>query len=619
MSSNVRAFLLLLTLLFALPLGSTTPVAELEEARRLVSTVPAVELEERLAKEPASLPATVAGLGRALGKTDEAFQKELGEYLAACARARSLRIARRGTWTEDDLRALLTLQLVDPRRFVHEIGFRKRVLAILPSALDPSAPPRLRDELLFELNHVEEFDFAASDALERAWGAAPRTAAERRVEPKTGEGKPRLFDEAEIPLNASVYSLTSQFFDPAQAETFLAGVRKVAPERTLVVLADLPLRRALEPAAARLEVRLLDTFGRVYTPWPRDPFSLVRLPRGQVRVLVRPNLQTGREHDANLGPELVQNLPEDLDQAWGGVTWSVSPVPFHNGQILSTRDAVWVSLHTLEPRILEILREPIVPVASFTTAEGIAAYVEAATAAAKELGELYGRPVRFVHPLPKPFPPSMPMKDRYELVRRLGGGAGYDLDSIVTLLPRGEGRVAALVADVTAGEELLASLKPEDWNALRKGYRLEPEARELAATLSETLADPLSRNLDGFLDMVASHLEEEEGMEVRRLPLLLVPTTLLREKRQHNHNFLLTWNNVVAETRSGRLRAEGFSSLLPAGDRLAVAAFAAAGAHLDLVPPLVNSITLNGGYRCASNHIRAEIRSVKQANTQRGR
>ncbi len=615
-STSVR--LLLLALLFALPLGSTATVSEVDEARRLVATVPAVEMEERLAKDPASLPGTVAALGRALGKTDAAFEKELGEYLAACARARSLRIARRGTWTETDLRELLTLQLVDPKRFVHEIGFRKRVLAILPSALDPAAPPRLRDELLFELNHVKEFDFAASDAIERAWGAAPRTAAERRVEPKTGEGKPRLFDEAEIPLNASVYSLQSEFFDPAQAEAFLAGVRKVAPDRTLVVLADLPLRRALEPAAARLKVRLLDTFGRVYSPWPRDPFSLVRLPKGQVRLLVRPNVQAGREHDANLGPELVQNLPEDLDRAWGGLTWSMAQVPFHNGQILSTRDTVWVSLHTLEPRILEILREPIVPVASFTTPEGIALYVEAATAAAAELGELYGRPVRFVHPLPKPFPPSVPLKERHELVDRLGGGAGYDLDSIVTLLPRGEGRLSALVADVTAGEDLLASLKPEDWNALRKGYDLGPEAKELAAALAEQQADKLSQRLDRFLDMVASHLEDQ-GMEVRRLPLLIVPTTLLRERREHHHTFLLTWNNVVAETRSGRLRAEGFSSLLPAGDRLAVETFAAAGADLDLVPPLVRSIELNGGYRCASNHIRAEIRSVKQAKTQQGR
>ncbi|HEX3553357.1 MAG TPA: hypothetical protein VIA62_09010 [Thermoanaerobaculia bacterium] len=33
--------------------------------------------------------------------------------------------------------------------------------------------------------------------------------------------------------------------------------------------------------------------------------------------------------------------------------------------------------------------------------------------------------------------------------------------------------------------------------------------------------------------------------------------------------------------------------------------FAGLGVHLDLFPPLVRSVILNGGYRCASNHLRA--------------
>jgi hypothetical protein len=44
---------------------------------------------------------------------------------------------------------------------------------------------------------------------------------------------------------------------------------------------------------------------------------------------------------------------------------------------------------------------------------------------------------------------------------------------------------------------------------------------------------------------------------------------------------------------------------LTAGDAEARRIFAAAGCRLDLLPPLPSSIVLQGGYRCASNHLRA--------------
>jgi hypothetical protein len=115
---------------------------------------------------------------------------------------------------------------------------------------------------------------------------------------------------------------------------------------------------------------------------------------------------------------------------------------------------------------------------------------------------------------------------------------------------------------------------------------------------------PRQAALESYLDLVSGELAAD-GMEVRRLPLVFVPTALLRDRRGVDHpDFLLTWNNVVVETRGGELRAEGFASRLPAADALAAATFAAAGAHLDLLPPLVHSVVLNGGYRCASNHLR---------------
>ena len=85
-----------------------------------------------------------------------------------------------------------------------------------------------------------------------------------------------------------------------------------------------------------------------------------------------------------------------------------------------------------------------------------------------------------------------------------------------------------------------------------------------------------------------------------------MPVLLLRDHAGLTHSsFLITWNNVVVENRKKALRAEGFAALIPAGDRLARDTLASLSVHLDLFPPLVRSVILNGGYRCASNHLRA--------------
>lgn len=558
-------------------------------------------LAEQLAREPERQPALLAPFAQALGSADATLEKRTGDFLAAVARERGLALGRRGSWSHEEVLGLLALQLVEPERFVGDEGFRRRVLGLLPRDLDATVPAALRAALLQELNQVRGFDFAASEEVEQAWGAIPRRSAGRRVE--FSPGGQRFDADVEGRLDASVYSLPSFFFDLPAAAAFLSAVHAAAPARTLVVLTDSPLREGLAPLASGLHLRLLDTFGRPYSPWPRDPFTLVHARDGGVRVLVRPNLQPGREEDAHLGPELVQNLPEDLDRAWGKVTWTTAPVPFHNGQILLTRDAAWISLHTLEPRILDLLHVDRVPVASFTTAAGIDGYLAAADRAAAELSRLYDRPVRFVHPLPRQG--SEALATRTELMRALGGGAGYDLDSIVTLLPAVGGRPRALVADVAAGRGLVSRLAAADWSSLRRGYGLEPKGEALATALAGAQRTPPMDALGGFLDLVARQLAES-GMEVRRLPVLTVPVPLLRNRQDLTHDaFLITWNNVVVERREGAVRAEGFSSLIPRGDQEARDAFTALGVHLDLFPPLVRSIVLNGGYRCASNHLRA--------------
>jgi hypothetical protein len=514
----------------------------------------------------------------------------------AAAQERGRALAARGTWSLADVQALVTLQLVDPERFVSDEAFRTRVLAALPRTLDPSVPPGLRDALLLELNQVRGVDFAASEEIEATWGAVPRRSSERRVAfDPVGQ---RFDPDVAGRLTASVYSIPSFFFDAATAEAFLAAVRAAAPERTLVVLTDDPLRSRLAARARDLRISLVDTHGRAYSPWPRDPFSLTHAKDGGVRVLVRPNLQRGREEDAYLGPELVQGLPDEVDRAWGKVTWTEAPVPFHNGQVLLTEDAAWVTLHALEPAILRILGLDRVPVESFGAALGIDRYVEATQKAASGLSALYGRPVRFVHPLP-----AKGSGDA-ALMRTVGGGAGYDLDSIVTFLPRGKDRIAALVADVSLGRDLLAKVPPGDLASLERGYGLGISGERLATALAAAQRTPALDVLDGFLDLTASHLAAQ-GFEVRRLPILAVPVALVRDREGLSHGeFFLTWNNVVVETRKDGVRAEGFASLLPSGDAQALETFKALGTRLDLFPPLVRSVILNGGYRCASNHVR---------------
>lgn len=406
-------------------------------------------------------------------------------------------------------------------------------------------------------------------------------------------------------IEASVYSLPSDFFDPAEVVAFLSAVRRMAPSRDLLVLSDSRLAGRIAGPAEELKVRLIDDGGSGFTPWTRDTFSFLRAPKGGVVVLVRPEsaLQGARQADNAMGPWLVRNLPRDIARKWGNPPWSRSPVPFHNGQVLLTRGKAWISLHTLEPRILALLGIPRVPVDSFGEAAGIDRYLAAAHRAAGELESLYGRPVAFVHTLPA----SGPRDSRSALMSRIGGGAGFDLDSYLTLLEQPDGRATALVGDLAAGTELLRGSPRADLDRMRAGYGLRPAGEDLRRLLVQYQGASRAARLGDFLDLVAGSLRGE-GLQVRRLPLFLVPVSALEDggREEGEEDFLVTWNNVVAETRGRLRRAEGFASLLPAGDAAASRVFASAGWRLELLPPLVRSVVLNGGYRCASNHLRAD-------------
>jgi hypothetical protein len=555
-------------------------------------------LESVLAGDPALAAGARTTLARLLarGSSDPDFEK----YVAVLDRERIARVSA-GSESREELRGLLDFLLLDPVRFFSEEKFRGRVLPVLARAWDPSASAGLRDVLLSELGASGALSYSSFEELQAQWGAVSRRNDTRREEFRPASWS--FPSDVSGTIRASIYSLPSAFFSLGDADRFLSAVRQANPRRDILAFSDLPLSRALAPAAERLGVHVLETYGWGFTPWTRDTFSLLRSPSGRILALSRPPglLQGGRERDREMARELVKDLPEALDRQWRHPVWAGSPVPFHNGQVLLTPAEAWISLHSLEPRILELLGVERVPVSSFSETAGVESYLVAARKAAGELERLYRRKARWVHPLPE----SGSAAERRAAMERIGGGAGFDLDSYATFLPAGRaGKERALIGDVGLGQRFLGRALPADRQALAEGYGLEggdPVAR-IAAYQTEARAARLRR----YLDLVAGDLARQ-GVAVSRLPIFLVPSGLLarREAAPDEPDFLVTWNNVVVQSSRSGIRAEGFSGLFPIGDRAAKDAFAAAGCELELLPPLVESVIANGGYRCASNHLRA--------------
>ena len=233
--------------------------------------------------------------------------------------------------------------------------------------------------------------------------------------------------------------------------------------------------------------------------------------------------------------------------------------------------------------------------------EGVARYLGAARRAAAELAALYGRPVRFVHPLPS----SGSALEQQAAMDRIGGGAGFDLDSLLTVVERPGGGEEAFVADVGKGRELLRAATEGHLEAFRAEFRLKPGPAGLRELLLEYAKSPRTARLGAFLDSMASELEAG-GFRVRRLPFFLVPDAIAADDaRLTAQDFQISWNNVVVETRETVRRAEGFSNGLAEGDETAARVFGEAGYRMEFLPPLAGSIMHNGGYRCASNHLRS--------------
>jgi len=564
----------------------------------------AAGFESALAADPDHAPDLLRALGESL-----AAQAQRRDVITAFAgevfRLHIERLAAEGPtrWRADEPRTLLALALFDPARYADDAAFRDLVDATSPTSRLRAVPPPLRAAAVEELGAEATATFDLVERIAVESGVAPRSSRDRELSYSSSSA--RCDEEGADPIEASFFVLASEMFYREEVLRFLGAVVALDPERTVVVITDGSMRRVIAADPALSRVRFVPSLGRGYSPWPRDPFLLCRRPDGGVALLARPYRQPGREADADLARAVVQGLPEDLDRAWGGVRWSRAPIPFHNGQVLFADKTAWMSIHSVELLDLERLGLDRVPVAEFGTAAGVERYLEVTRSSALELGHFYGVTPRFVHPLASGGAVVAPT----ELMKKLGGGAGFDLDSLMTVLPAGS-RTAptALVADLALGRRLVASASAADLDPLREAFGFLSAGPALREALALAQESERARRLDSFLELVASHLTGQ-GLRVLRLPLLLVPTALVRDGDQTTAlDFLLTWSNVVLERRRGGIRAEGFASGFPLGDAMATRAFSSAGCDLRLLPPLPRSIVLNGGYRCASNHLRRPIR-----------
>jgi hypothetical protein len=261
----------------------------------------------------------------------------------------------------------------------------------------------------------------------------------------------------------------------------------------------------------------------------------------------------------------------------------------------------------VQDRVLELLGQKTLDVAALQQAGPWQRFAAATDEAARELTEFCHRPVRFVHPWGvNPADPG-----HRAFVETLAGGNDFDLDVLLTLLPASS-PPTALVGDVEAGISLLRELSREELAAFARRFQIARPPDDLRADLLSYQQTARIRALDGFLQMTTQHLEAA-GMRVRRPPLLLVPTRLIGHQKfaadQPHLHFPLGFANVVLETtHADGPCAEGFGSGLPTLDGAARAIFSEAGYQLTLYPPLVESLIGEGGYRCATQEIRAAAR-----------
>ncbi|NKB89230.1 MAG: hypothetical protein GKS06_13515 [Acidobacteria bacterium] len=518
---------------------------------------------------------------------------DVADYLVAVASTMASSLDERGDWTDEELDRLLTVQLVNPGRFAESQSFRYQVAALLRRANSVSLSDVLRLAMLERILNNVGVDYGIGEDVAASWGLVRRESSARvNATPET-----QIVVDALEPIEATLVALTSQFIGVAEASDFLAGLQRYAPDRDILAVVDQRLANELEPIRwPRTE--FLSALGLQLSPWPRDPLLLGRRGDGGVEVVIRPDLQVGREFDNDLGKLVVAQLPDQIDERWRAATWRTASQPFHNGQILLTPNEVLVSLHSLERAALDHLGLQRGPTGNFATGDGIDEYLAALDFAAQGLGTLFGREPRFVHDLPRQ---GETAARRKQMTTLLGGG-GFDLDSLATVISGDSGDAErVLVGDLRLGVQLLEELNDVEIHGLREVYGMDADA-DVVGQIRDWIASERGLALGAFLDDIANHMASSTSVE--RLPLLLTPTTVLADREEIAHeDFLIGWQNVVITKSVGGFVAEGFASGIPRGDRLAAAAFAAGNVDMHYLPPLVSGVIRNGGYRCSTNHL----------------
>lgn len=559
-----------------LPPTSWPATADAEPfARQLMARVPPAQLAVVLRNDSALMAPILRNLGSALMTTRTVLRDQVAAYVTklAVSTANASKPDR-----EVDVQRLVAICVIDPLRYGADAAFRARIDASLPTRLELMPAP-MAHAALTELTRSADLSFDVADRSASAAKLTRRRSTQRRID--FNDIDVRIPDDHSGPIEASIFSLNSSFFSEKEAQQFIDAVHAASPRRRIIVLTDY--------TGLRDTVRM-DTLGRPFTPWPRDPFIVSRDRNGQVVLIDRPNAQPKREEDQNMVRAIVASTPASLDASWK-IRWTVGSIPFHNGHILLTPDTVWISMHAVAPRALSMLGLEHLP----ASRDDVIRFIDALHSAALELEHFYKRPVRFVHPLSA------------DVLDTLNGGAGFDLDSIVTILPPS----TALVGDITLGIEAGRRSPVAEWNDARRAYHLRAGRDDVLATQSA----PATKDLQRYLDLIANDLARQ-GMHVRRLPLLNIPTSLVElADVPQDSSFLLTWNNVVLDED----RAEGFASLLTSIDSDVRKTFAESGYELTFFPPLTHSVVLGGGYRCASNHVRPQQKTLSPPRRREGR
>jgi hypothetical protein len=552
----------------------------------------------------------------------------LGAFLATAG-------PQRAAWVLPYVQSLARLQSAAPaQRLLHELLLDPPLLLERPelqaivlggvaeflAGLRSEGRTALRDEMLLEFNRSPVADeFRWSELLEGAAGVLERPSLGKDGAPVAPAAEAAGFrpeSDPAAPILASVYSLPSTYISPEAGATFLRSLLQQLPAgREILVLTDFRRRQDLLSILGGLPERprltFLETYGRYYSPWPRDPFLFLTGGPGASALLFRPPLEQKRQDDSDLAHEIFRKLPEPLRLKLGLQGLIPSPFRFHNGQLLPWKGKLYLSVHALEEETLRRQAVGELPPADRSELAGALRYLDNARTVASELGRSWGLEPVFVHA----FPTGGERPALESAVAVLRAGAGHDLDSYMALLEDSQGAQQAVVGSVSAGLELIDKLDSADWAALRPALELRGDLPDetMRSLLRDQTRSASARAFGVYLDQIALHLESlQAGRSVARLPLVVFPVQLLHDRDRMQHaEFLLTWTNLVLETRpgpAGPVRSvELFSQGLPSGDRQARELFERFGYACRFFPTLRGSIVFDGGYRCASNHLRASF------------